>query len=809
MKLKNALYVLGTAGAMNFQVAPAGAQSVRAGLEEIIVTAQRREENLQSTPVSVAAFGSEQLRDMNATSVANLSTFVPNFSMGNATGRSTDKATLSIRGVNEALASITTSPAVGIYIDDVYYGQPQISFLKLMDVERLEVLRGPQGTLFGKNSNGGAVRYISKQPTLGQVEGYVAASLGNYNQADLSGAINLPIGDNLAVRIKAGSLSRDGYVDRLADNRALGAENAKFAGAQLLWKPSDRVTVNVGVDHTLRDTDVGPLKLIDYYRFNGSADASPPLLSPGAAWSAAWNLQWGNSPRAFRPQIPASLYEVAGTGRVPRLRSESTGLTLNMAFDLTDAITLKSITGYRKVEEYRVQDLDDQANAYVSFDSDTQEGTRFWSEELQLSGSGDRLNWTAGLYYAEDKPTSSESFSRDARASGAFGAMGLLNFADFEVKSTGIFAQGTFNLTDKFSVTAGLRWSQDDQSFKARELAVWDYALVAEAAQLGLAPITPPASLRCNILLTGSCYSVPEAGTTSKHSATTPRLSFEYQWTDDFMTYLSGSEGFKSGGPNDSATDMGIAFTPEKVRSYEFGIRTEFLDKRARINATYFFMDYFDKQITVAPTTAVAGFVNPCVGRCILNAGDAEISGVEIETLFAVTDRFQLHANLATLDAKWVKVAPGSGVSLASDFALAPKLSYAVGGEYSLPMAGGSALTFSADYAYKDDQETSPQNDTTLTVPAYGLLQGRLKYESSGGAWDASLYCSNCLDKEYITGGNAWAGTTANTIYPYKPLDHNAFVYGGIAPNLVVVPDLSYVIVGAPRMFGVDFRYKF
>ena len=275
------------------------------------------------------------------------------------------------------------------------------------------------------------------------------------------------------------------------------------------------------------------------------------------------------------------------------------------------------------------------------------------------------------------------------------------------------------------------------------------------------------------------------------------------------MLYVSASEGFKAGGTNDNPLDVGIAFQPEEVLSYEAGVRSQFLDDRIRVNATYFTMDYTDKQITVAPTSAQAGFVNPCFDRCILNAGDGKLDGVELETLFAVTERFELHANAATLDARWTRVVPGAGVSLSSDFALAPELSYNVGGRFDVPTRGGGTVSMMLDYSFKDDQETSPQDSTTLTLPEHGLLTLRLKYAARTGNGTPVSSVTTARTKNTFSVGSAWGATTANTIYPYKPLDHPAFVSGGISPYLIVVPDISYVLVGPPRMWGVDFRYNF
>jgi len=805
----NTLRLIGMLGLTSLNAWTVFAQSSGAALDEVIVTAQRREEDLQSTPISVAAFSSERLRDLNVQDARALAEFVPNFSIGNGTGRSGDVAALSIRGVNEALLSIVADPAVGIYIDDVYYGRPQLSFLRLIDVERVEILRGPQGTLFGKNSNGGAVRYMTQRPEFGDVSGHLSTTMGDYGRLDVSGAVNLPLNEQFAIRVKAASLSRDGYVDRLADDGTLGIEDAVYGNVQLRWQPSERLDLNVSVDYSKSDGDLGPHKVIDYYRYNGAPDFSPPLLSPGAAGSAAWNLQWGTSPLRYAAQIPNSLYEVAGTGIRPKLESESVGFSLNLAYDINDAMVFKAITGYREVDNFRRSDMDDVADVYLVLDVTAREGVDFWSQEFQLSGAGDRTNWVAGLYFSQEEPFLRGLESRDPRALGAFGAVINKNTSLQETAHTGIYAQATFDLTERLALTAGVRYSEDDKTFQTGRISEWDYELVALASQLGLAPITVPPSLGCNPVPTGSCVSVPTVNGGDTFDATTPRLALEYQWNDAVMTYVSASKGFKAGGTNDNPIDVGIAFQPEEVVSYEIGVRSQFVDNRIRINATFFTMDYYDKQITVAPTSAQAGFVNPCFDRCILNAGDGEIDGAELETLFAVTDRFELHANVATLDAAWTRVVPGAGVSLSSDFALAPELSYNAGGRFDVPTRSGATISMMADWSFKDQQETSPQDSTTLTLPDYGLLTLRLKYTSTDGVWDASVFCSNCADEEYIFGGSAWGATTANTIYEYKPLNHPAFVSGGINPYLIVVPDISYVLVGAPPMWGIDFRYNF
>lgn len=780
-------------------------ESTSPTLEEIVVTAQRREENLQSSPVSVVAVNADRIAELGIADPQGLANFIPNVSMGDGTGRGAGGTSIAIRGVSEARVSPVLDPAVGIYIDDVYYGRPQTAFLKLLDVERVEVLRGPQGTLFGKNSTGGAVRYITQKPRTDETRGYMKATLGEFDRFDIKGAINLPVSENLAVRFSAASLSQDGYVNQLAGGPALGNENTEFGSAQLRWLPTDRLDIHFGIDYTSRETDDGATKLIDYFGFNNSPDVG------GAAASGNWNQRWGGTPLEYNPDIPASLYLVGGEGRQSLNDTESTGLVLNLAYEINDAVTLKAITGYRTVEEFTLRDPNDQANAHIFFDDIVEEGTDFFSQELQLSGTAlsDRLNWVAGVYYSKDEPYRIELEDRYGRNSEANGVLIRNDTAEQETKSTGVYAQGTYDITDQLALTLGVRYTEDDKTFRLSQVSLWDAELEALGNQFGVGPFEVPGNVGCDPRITGSCVSQPQVSGGDTFSSTTPRIAVEYQWSDDLMTYASASKGFKAGGTNDSVADIDTPFEPEELWSYEIGLRSEFLDNRARVNLTFFSMDYEDKQITVAPSVDNASI---CVNRCTANAGDATIDGWELEALFAATDALTLHANIGGLDAEWDRIISGAGVTKTTEFARAPELSYNIGGRYTFEFGGDKTVVASLDYSYKDDQESSPQDSTTITIPEYDLLTARLKLIAQEGKWEASIFCSNCADEEYITGGAAWAGTTANTPFDYKPLSHSAFAgNGGSVANVngVAPPGISLVNVGAPRMWGVDFKYSF
>lgn len=779
---------------------------VRSGLEEVIVTAQRREEDLQSSPVSVFAVSAGRIAELGVNDPQTLADFVPNLSMGDGTGRGSGGTSISIRGVSEARVTPVLDPAVGIYIDDVYFGRPQTSFLKLIDVERIEVLRGPQGTLFGKNSTGGAIRYVTQKPDFDEVKGYIKTTLGNYDRHDLKGAVNLPVSDTFAVRVGAASMARDGFVSQIGGGPDLGTEDTKFSSVQLRWAPNEKTDVHFGVDYTDRNADDGATKLIDYFGFNGANDRAR------SSGSSDWNNRWGNTALAYNPEIPADLYTVDAGGLLSSNNADSLGAVLNVTYDLSDEITLNSITGYRKVEERTDRDPDGQESAHTFFDGLAEEGTDFFSQELKFSGSsiGNRLLWVAGLYYSKDEPYRINFENRDGRNAFANGVLQLNDSAFQETESLGIYAQATYDVTEKLAVTLGLRYSEEEKTFSVSQVAVWDFDLESLGNQLGVGPFSLPRGLACDPRITGSCVSQEPLSGGETFTDASPRFAVEYQWTDAVMTYGSVSKGFKSGGTNDSVADIDTPFDQEEIWSYEVGVRSEWFDRRLRLNLTGFTMDYSDKQITISPSDDNG---SSCLNRCTDNIGDATITGWELDSILALTDRFTLSASAGGIDAEWDSVKSGAGVSESTPFARAPELSYTLGGRYTYDFSSGASLVATLDYAYTDDQESSPQDSTSLTIPAYDLMTARLRFTTGDGKWSASVFCTNCLDEEYITGGAAWAGSTDNTPFNFRSTaKHPAFVENGgtvTNPNAVAPPGISLVNVGMPRMIGVDLKYDF
>jgi iron complex outermembrane receptor protein len=475
------------------------AQDDTAGLEEITVTAQRREQSLQDTPISITAFTPDRLDELGIHDPAAMMDFVPNAMVSSGTGRGGEVAQFSIRGVNEARISPVLDPGVAIYVDDVYYGRPQVGFLQFVDTERVEILRGPQGTLFGKNSTGGAVRYITKKPDLDNNNGYVDITVGDYERLNVKGAFNAVLSDSTAVRISAASFERDGYVKRLADNVNLGNQDSRAAQLQLRHQSSDQLIFDLRADYSHSSDNNGAVKLIDYYQFNNVLDlpnpgGPPNPASPSSSAIAAWNNQWGGTAMEYAAEIPQSLYEVAGTGLIPWTDNESIGLTLDIGWTISDSVSLRSITGYRDMTSTAFRDPDDVAHATTFFDDYAETFLDFWSQEFQLNGLSfnDRLNWVAGVYYSVEENGINEFADRDGRSTARYGALMLNDNSLQETKSLGVFAQGTFEFTDALALTLGVRYTEDDKNYSVRQTAIWDSRLDQLADDLGLADLVPP-----------------------------------------------------------------------------------------------------------------------------------------------------------------------------------------------------------------------------------------------------------------------------------------------------------------------------
>jgi iron complex outermembrane receptor protein len=693
-------------------------------LEEVVVTATRIETNLQTTPIAVTALSAEALSSRNVSSLLDVTNFVPSLSIGSRSGTSTANGSISIRGMG--IDSFGSSAAVGIYVDDVYFASGPGNLLGLVDVDRIEVLRGPQGTLFGRNTIAGAIQYVTRDPEK-EFGGYAIVTGGNFGRVDFHGALNIPLSDTFAVRIAGATTQRGGFDRDLFTGLERGADRTEALRIKARWTPNDRLRVDLKGEYVRERT-------------NGRAIAIDEV-NPNAEFPALAQL-FGETRPLDNTYLSPSRYSFAGYNAPDYLHFEFFTGQAVVNYQLSDAISVKSISAYSSYLNRVAQDFDGTPLSILSA-IPPHDNTDVISQEFQFNGGAlsERLKWTAGLFYYN---------SKDRQNPGQEIVLGLgppsfpYGNPATDITSKALFGQATYNLTDPLSVTVGLRYSRETN----------------EAWLIGA---TPPVS--------------------STFNNTSPHLGLNYQLDKDIMLYVKASRGFRAGGvtPNAALPGDGLAFAPETAWTYEAGARMEFLDRRLRVNPTVFLTNWKDIQFNVlvpTPTTVVSA---------TNNAGDARIKGFELESQFAITNRLALTGSMSLLDGNYTRVAnltrtiypygffasfpnpvtgqilPGAAVSvpnitLDTPLQRAPKSKVTVGPQYTYPLEGGARLVSNVDYAWTAKQRSAVTIGDSVEMPAYGILNARMKYESAGGRWSVALFGTNLTNRYYLVGGVDFAG---------------------------------------------------
>ena len=784
------------------------------GIAVIVVTAQRYEQDLQDTPLSVVAVSADQLASQGSDSLGSFGTFIPNVSIGGTAGQGSAIANFAIRGIGGAPSGfITQESAVGVYVDDILFARPNGALLDLLDVERVEVLRGPQGTLFGRNTAGGAIRYVSKKPS-DKLEGSIKALGGSRDRFEISGVLNIPLGDTLAMRLSGSQKSRDGYIHRVIDNTNVGGGNSTTLRGQLRWQPTERLEMNLTAD-LIRTSDNGQPTVAFGFSPNdlytaalyGVAVAGDPPASP-AAYNSMRNLApasvsisgYTNAAADFAHYTnqTSGRYEVYG-GLVPDTnRYKSFGLSGTLAYELSDTVTIKSLTGYRDLSQVQEQDWDRTPIPLVQLNEAID--VEYFTQELQLSGSSfsDRLKWVAGLFYYWDRANDDRRrFDPSAGANslimGDVGK-GHLENKNIVTKSYAAFAQGSFSFTDALTLTVGLRWSKDEKDYSALRDGRGQECVAGSAV---VAAVGTPAS--CPV---GSVSTARRQSVSGSWQNVSPRFGLDYRWSPEVMTYISMSKGYKGGGFNDTVQtrcyrspfpNCGLAeFTEENLWTYEAGIRTDLFDRRLRLNITGFLTKYKDQQIQLID-------VGPPPLQYTIN-GDSTVKGVEVELLTVPVDGLTLRANLGYVDAKYDGDLRGlSGqiaLTPAVPFFRSPKWSYSLGATYELPVSDKGDLVFDVNYGWKDQQASYPNPTNMVILPSYGLLNSRISYKSDDN-WSISVFANNLTNEYYLTGGFDPAGPNTKPTPGVTGVPHDR-VFG-----------FTLIDIGRPREFGVEVSYRF
>lgn len=704
-------------------------------LEEIIVTATKREKNIQDVPIAISAITAKDIDSAGLTRVEEMTLLVPNFTYAQTT---TKKITaLVIRGLSSS-GGIGNDPNIGVYIDGVYIGRDSGFNSGLMDIERVEVLKGPQGTLFGRNSTTGALNITTRKPSQdGFVE--IEGSVGDLSYTRLGVSAGGAFSENVMGKISVSKSDRDGYLDNTFGGTANDIDNL-FVRGQLLIAPNDKLAITLSADY---NEDKGN----------------------------------GNNYKSASPGDPTNYERVVS---IPDLGSEDRdiyGVAATIEYTLDSGYEITSISATRNIDEKSTVDGDYSPLELNVFGDDREQSS--FSQELRIaSPSGERFEWVAGVYYFDQEFTAvTDTFSGPDTIFAFGGAFfdpfffsligtgstptdfGLpansgqvLTNARIDTESLAAFASGSYDLSDQWSITAGIRYTDDDKNLT--------FSQVSDPISQAFFPEIDCAdpSFGCQ--------------NSQRDNQWTPQISLEFRPTDDILTYLKYSEGFNSGGFNANLYG-GIAplsFGPETVESWELGFKSTLADNRVRLNVAVFDTDYLNKQESFFLASA-GGFVQT-------NAGAAESKGFEIEFTALPMDGLEVFGSVGSADAKYTDYGDNTGNKLQN----APDLQWNLGGQYEWAMSNTLNGSIRADVFYQDKRFLQADNDPFFVFEETTMVNLRLGLGSDDGKWLVTAWARNLFEDDAVVQ-----------------------IFGGSSP---FIPSYNYA-PNAPRTIGVDFRYAF
>jgi iron complex outermembrane receptor protein len=755
---------------------------------EIIVTARRRAESLQDVPVAVTAYSGEQLENQGAVDITDISDTTPNVTLETSRGTNTT-LTAFIRGVGQQDPVAGFEAGVGLYLDDVYLNRPQSAVLDIYDVERIEVLRGPQGTLYGRNTIGGAIKYVTRRLP-NRTTANLRANLGTYNQADLIVSASTPITDGLRVGAAIARLGREGFGDNLVTGASNYNKDVFAARGTIEFEPSSAFSIRISGDYTDDQSSARNGHRLIVGQLTGA-----PILD--------------------------DVFDTRAGLISPKQQVRAYGGTVHAEYELSDALTIKNIASYRRDKSFAPIDFDSLPAADVDVPAIYR--NRQFSNELQMLYEGSRIQGVAGVYYLNANANNVFDVILATTSPVALPGLTANTFGDVDTKTWALFGDFTYKFTDQFSLALGGRYTNDKRSatvIRANFLRGPSPALGGTGTQLG--------ALTSNF----------QGEKTFKEF--TPRASLTFQPNDANTLYLSYAKGFKGGGfdprglstaaPDIDANGTRSAdeifdyflFEPEKVTSYEAGYKASLFDRRLRFALAAFIADYKDVQVP-GSVGAVINNIPTFVG-VTTNAGKASFKGVEAEvvaTLYRSADnasRLNFSGTLGYLDAQYDEFvtnvagfdangnptpgSPAKPVDVA-DFRRiqnTPKWTTSGTLDYSAPLGAGELFaSTTVSYRTKTFQFETPS--PFLDQKAYALFDASLVWRSNGGV-SVGLHGKNLTDKEYRTSGYQFLAVNPVTGVPLR----NAS--GNVIPSLGREGVVT-AFYGNPRQIFLSLGYKF
>lgn len=680
--------LLATAGAVSLAAATqvhADADAPAAALEEVTVTAQKRAENIQNVPISLIALSGDALEKAGVNNVDALQRLAPGLTVANVGSGFVSYTYIRGAGTNQFDAG--SDPSVAYFVDEVYLGGSAGLQVELFDIDRVEVLKGPQGTLFGRNAAAGAISITTRRPSEAR-SAAASAQLGNFGSQVLRGSITGPVGDDFSYRLSGGYKHRDAFTRNLNTlARNPGFVESYGVRGQLEWR-RDSGSFLVTAEALTADNGMNNQFLASAVKAGQLSAAAAAALPPGETFYAHY-------------------YNVDGFEK-----QDTHSLTGRLEWE-TPWGSLTSISAFRSNLYKRLQDQDATIAPGTAWRS--RETDRTFSQEVRLAGDkGERLRWIAGVYYYDAKTDQTHAFDHGT----AFPTVSLqgvvrTDVSQIDTRSYAAFGQMTYNLTDRLDVTVGARYTKDKKSDDR------------------------------TVKLTGPAFSV---SVTDSWSSLDPAVTVQYKFDADSMAYLSFRRGFKSGGFQTlfpaTAAIASTPFLPERVNSYELGLKTQWFERRLVANAALFRSDIADQQIlrVTAPGQ-----------NTIDNAGATRTDGLDLSIIARPLSALRLSAEMTFQSAKFRRYQNGT-VSLAGNRQLrSPDRMVAAGAEYEFDLGARGSLTFGTDYAYRSEAFFDNLNSQIpgLYQPSFGLLDARATYAPRNSSWRVGAWGRNLADKKY------------------------------------------------------------
>jgi iron complex outermembrane receptor protein len=766
--------------------------------DEVVVTARKRAEYSQSVPIPISALNEEQLEIRNIVELTDIEKLAPNLSI-QASSVNSGVLEVYMRGIGQANWAIPHDPKIGLYTDGVYAARPQGGLVDLYDLQRVEVLRGPQGTLFGKNTTAGLINIITNQPTQ-ETEGKIRLGAGSDSHQLIEGMFNTPLSDSLAFRFSFLTKETDGYIINSITGNDRGNEDTTSFRAQLKYD-TDAYSANLAFSRFDQDERAA----LGSCRFTGPENGA---LSGGLG--AVANI-FGIYD-ALKENCRSTTKDVSlDTSPNENNTAEKDSITLTQIFE-TEVGTIESISNYSELDAFNgtwgwVMGNGPGVN-FLEIHDDTMTHEQ-WSQELRLSGSTENMDWVVGLYAFEEdgEATIDVPLFRGVNPSPllppALAAVALqtkllgseTQGSITNMQNQAVFFEGTYGLSDNLDLTIGARYTEDEREYTRSS------ELYEDASAIGM-PGTFNLFYACPTMVTNAFgFATSDRCTrTVEYSETTPRAILSYQQTDDVLFYASYSKGYSSGGFNGDVAMR--RFLPETSDNYEFGMKGEFLDNRLRVNATLFSTTYENQQVTVGR------IVNGTPIADLVNAQEATLEGMEFEILAQLSDSLVLTAMLATFEGEYdefiiednttVTNADGSLSALVVERDITDtgfggnddRLTWDVSLIHTYDLGDGSDIQSTIGISYHDEENYTLEDVPSSVADDYELVDARITWNLADGQTSISLWGTNLTDEEYVNNMLSQSGDIE---------------IGGTNFSLGMTTDYW----GEPRRYGLEFRRNF